>query len=133
MSNKTNNRKNLYQLVLCAVLIALATALGMVKLFHLPFGGSITPFQYAGCHTLRLLLRHGKRPDCMRSPGSAQHSIWRLHSSPGAGCPGLHTGLRCSRTVRSHCKQRARSYHRLPYRCCRKILLQFSVRRDFLW
>ena len=44
MSNKTNNRKNLYQLVLCSVLIALATALGMVKLFHLPFGGSITLF-----------------------------------------------------------------------------------------
>lgn len=38
----SKERKNLSQLVLCALLIALATGLGMIKLLHLPFGGSIT-------------------------------------------------------------------------------------------
>lgn len=42
MSKKRNN--NLFQLALCAILIALATVLGMVKLFHLPAGGAITLF-----------------------------------------------------------------------------------------
>lgn len=39
---RNSNQRNLSQLVLCAVLVGLAAALGMVKLFHLPFGGSIT-------------------------------------------------------------------------------------------
>lgn len=38
----SKERSNLSKLTLCAVLIALATALGMIKLFHLPSGGSIT-------------------------------------------------------------------------------------------
>lgn len=42
MSKKRNN--NLTQLAVCAMLIALATVLGMVKLFNLPAGGSITLF-----------------------------------------------------------------------------------------
>lgn len=42
MSKKKNN--NLFQLALCAVLIALAAALGMVEVFHLPQGGGITLF-----------------------------------------------------------------------------------------
>jgi thiamine transporter len=36
--------KSLTQLVLCAILIGLATVLGMFKIFHLPLGGSITMF-----------------------------------------------------------------------------------------
>lgn len=47
MSTNTsvNSRnKNLQQLVLCAILIALAYVLGLVQLFNLPFGGSITLF-----------------------------------------------------------------------------------------
>lgn len=35
---------NLKSLALCSVLVALAAVLGMVKLFHLPYGGSITLF-----------------------------------------------------------------------------------------
>lgn len=42
MSTQTKGRNNLHQLVLCAVLIALATVLGMIKLLDLPYGGSIT-------------------------------------------------------------------------------------------
>lgn len=42
MSKQKNN--NLFQLALCAVLIALATVLGMVKVFSLPAGGAITLF-----------------------------------------------------------------------------------------
>ena len=42
MSSQSKQRKNLYQLVLCAVLIALATVLGMIKFLNLPYGGSIT-------------------------------------------------------------------------------------------
>ena len=42
MSKKRNN--NLTQLAVCAMLIALATVLGMIKLFNLPAGGSITLF-----------------------------------------------------------------------------------------
>ena len=42
MSTQTKARNNLHQLVLCAVLIALATVLGMIKLLDLPYGGSIT-------------------------------------------------------------------------------------------
>ena len=42
MSKKRNN--NLTQLAVCAMLIALATVLGMIKIFNLPAGGSITLF-----------------------------------------------------------------------------------------
>ena len=42
MSTKPNGRSNLRQLVLCAILIALATVLGMIKFLDLPYGGSIT-------------------------------------------------------------------------------------------
>ena len=42
MSSQSKQRKNLYQLVLCAVLIALATVLGMIKFLNLPYGGSST-------------------------------------------------------------------------------------------
>ena len=38
----TAKRQNLSQTALCAILIALSTVLGMIKLFHLPYGGSIT-------------------------------------------------------------------------------------------
>ncbi len=41
MSKQSSNIK---QLALCAILVALASLLGMVKLLHLPFGGSITLF-----------------------------------------------------------------------------------------
>ena len=41
MSQKRNNVK---ELTVCAILVALATALGMIKLLHLPYGGSITLF-----------------------------------------------------------------------------------------
>lgn len=40
----SEKKKNVNQLVLCAMLIALATVLGMIKLLHLPYGGSITLF-----------------------------------------------------------------------------------------
>ena len=43
MSKKKNN--NLTQLAVCAMLIALATVLGMIKIFNLPAGGSITLFR----------------------------------------------------------------------------------------
>lgn len=39
---KSKSSNNMKELALCAVLIALATLLGMVKLLHLPYGGSIT-------------------------------------------------------------------------------------------
>ncbi len=42
MTKKRNNK--LTQLAVCAMLIALATVLGMIKLFNLPAGGSITLF-----------------------------------------------------------------------------------------
>ena len=35
-------RNNLKELALCSVLVSLAAALGMIKLLHLPYGGSIT-------------------------------------------------------------------------------------------
>ena len=41
MSQKSNNVKSL---TVCAILVALAATLGMIKLFHLPYGGSITLF-----------------------------------------------------------------------------------------
>ena len=40
----SKERNNLSQLTLCALLVALATVLGMIKFFDLPFGGSITLF-----------------------------------------------------------------------------------------
>jgi len=40
----SKQRNNLQQLVSCAVLVALATVLGMIKFLDLPFGGSITLF-----------------------------------------------------------------------------------------
>ena len=45
-TNTSVNSKNtnLQQLVLCAILIALAYVLGLIKIFNLPFGGSITLF-----------------------------------------------------------------------------------------
>lgn len=46
MSKQNNNLKSL---VLCAVLVALAAALGMIKLFHLPYGGSITLLSMLAC------------------------------------------------------------------------------------
>ena len=41
--------KNLKSLVLCSVLVALAAALGMIKLLHLPYGGSITLLSMLAC------------------------------------------------------------------------------------
>ena len=43
MKNQVNERK-VNDLVLSAILIAMATLLGMIKFLHLPFGGSITLF-----------------------------------------------------------------------------------------
>ncbi len=40
--SRSKQSKSLHQLVLCAVLIALATVLGMIKFLNLPYGGSIT-------------------------------------------------------------------------------------------
>ena len=40
---------NLKSLALCSVLVGLAAALGMVKLFHLPYGGSITLLSMLAC------------------------------------------------------------------------------------
>ncbi len=40
----SKQKNNLFQLALCAVLIALAAALGMVEVFHLPQGGGVTLF-----------------------------------------------------------------------------------------
>lgn len=37
-------KNNLKELALCSVLVGLAALLGMIKLFHLPYGGSITLF-----------------------------------------------------------------------------------------
>ncbi len=37
-----SKRNNLKSLALCSVLVALAAVLGMIKLLHLPYGGSIT-------------------------------------------------------------------------------------------
>lgn len=42
METKSKQRKGLNQLVLCALLIALAAVLGMIKFLNLPYGGSIT-------------------------------------------------------------------------------------------
>ncbi len=41
MSKRNNNLKSL---ALCSVLVGLAAVLGMIKLLHLPYGGSITLF-----------------------------------------------------------------------------------------
>lgn len=41
---QTKRKNNLTQLAVCAMLIALATVLGMIPLFSLPAGGAITPF-----------------------------------------------------------------------------------------
>lgn len=38
----TNKKTNLKKLTICAVLVALATVLSAIKLYHLPLGGSIT-------------------------------------------------------------------------------------------
>ncbi len=40
--NRLSRSTNTKQLVLCAVLVGLASILGMIKLLHLPYGGSIT-------------------------------------------------------------------------------------------
>ena len=40
---KNENRKHLYTLTECAVLIALAAALSLIKLWKMPLGGSVTP------------------------------------------------------------------------------------------
>lgn len=42
MSKQTSQRNNLRQLALCALLVSMATVLGMIKLLDLPYGGSIT-------------------------------------------------------------------------------------------
>ena len=46
MSKQNNNLKSL---VLCSILVALAAALGMIKLLHLPYGGSITLLSMLAC------------------------------------------------------------------------------------
>ena len=46
MSKQNNNLKSL---VLCAILVALAAVLGMIKLLHLPYGGSITLLSMLAC------------------------------------------------------------------------------------
>jgi len=46
MLERNNNLKSL---ALCAVLVGLAAALGMVKLLHLPYGGSITLLSMLAC------------------------------------------------------------------------------------
>ena len=46
MSKRNNNLKSL---VLCAILVALAAALGMIKILHLPYGGSITLLSMLAC------------------------------------------------------------------------------------
>lgn len=44
ISSTQNSKRNLYSLVLCAILIALSFVLGMVKIIPMPYGGSITLF-----------------------------------------------------------------------------------------
>ena len=46
MSKRNNNLKSL---ALCSVLVGLAAALGMIKLLHLPYGGSITLLSMLAC------------------------------------------------------------------------------------
>ena len=46
MSKRNNNLKTL---ALCSVLVGLAAALGMIKLLHLPYGGSITLLSMLAC------------------------------------------------------------------------------------
>ena len=50
-------RRPIYCLVLCAVLMALSFVLGMIKIIPMPYGGSITHVQHAGCDAGGLLLR----------------------------------------------------------------------------
>ena len=44
ISSTQRSKRNLYSLVLCAILIALSFVLGMVKIIPMPYGGSITLF-----------------------------------------------------------------------------------------
>ena len=46
MSKQNNTVKSL---VLCSILVALAAVLGMIKLLHLPYGGSITLLSMLAC------------------------------------------------------------------------------------
>ena len=42
-------QSNMYCLTLCAVLTALSMVLSLIKIFHMPFGGSITLFSMLAC------------------------------------------------------------------------------------
>ena len=42
--NNSNTKRNVYAMVLCAILIALSITLNQVKIIHMPMGGSITLF-----------------------------------------------------------------------------------------
>ena len=41
---QTTKRKNVYKLTLCAVFVALASVLSLIKIYKLPLGGSVTLF-----------------------------------------------------------------------------------------
>ena len=43
-NDRSKTRKHIYTLTECAVLIALATVLSLIKLWKMPLGGSVTPF-----------------------------------------------------------------------------------------